>query len=492
MRTLAILFLLFVSSYAPALAQNVTLPATQEEIVSMLPPPWFWQDHLRNDLIRFWDMPAALGDPQGAFPTTRCDDGSLVDYAKPCPEVAQSGWLMNDRSRALVALSRQTYAYGVAFHMTGDRKYLGYMKKGVDYIRANAFDRAKGGMYTRQETNGRWGPDVTLRNPQELGYGLLGISFYYYLTRDPAVLADIFAAKDHIFRNYYDPAGNYLRWQLADGNGAQAREKRLVAQLDQMNAYMVLVTPILPEPKRSEWLQDLDRLSRIMIGQFYNKDINLFFLSANTAADLDLGRNGTDFGHTIKAMWMIRMTGLMSGQSDLVEFAETNGPRVLEFAFNAQEPGSWDGGVLPGGARDRDKSWWVYCELDQFAGSMAMTDWHQARWLGYTVPYWWWMFVDHQYGEVWTTLSGATHGPTGGLPKQWPWKNGYHSFEHALVGYISTSQLYGMPVTLHYAFDQLPPAEEIRPYFHTAETAAPVFTGTAEAPQWKVEFSGVK
>jgi hypothetical protein len=47
----------------------------------------------------------------------------------------------------LVSVSRQTYGYGVAYHLTGDPKYLGYMKTGVDYIRRNAVSY-RPGMFT--------------------------------------------------------------------------------------------------------------------------------------------------------------------------------------------------------------------------------------------------------------------------------------------------------------------------------------------------------
>ena len=42
--------------------------------------------------------------------------------------------------------------------------------------------------------------------------------------------------------------------------------------------------------------------------------------------------------------------------------------------------------------------------------------------------------------------------PSDMSPKQWEWKNAYHSFEHALVGYIVAQQLNDKPVTLYYAF----------------------------------------
>jgi hypothetical protein len=49
------------------------------------------------------------------------------------------------------------------------------------------------------------------------------------------------------------------------------------------------------------------------------------------------------------------------------------------------------------------------------------------------------------------------------LPKQWQWKNAYHSFEHALVGYIVAQQLQGEPVTLYYAFPADPPTAPADP-----------------------------
>ena len=82
-----------------------------------------WLNHLNNDLLPFWTVPAALGKPAGAFPSTRCDDGSLLDFKNPCPPIAGNGYL-SFPARYLVPLSRQTYGYGVAYQLTGDPRYL--------------------------------------------------------------------------------------------------------------------------------------------------------------------------------------------------------------------------------------------------------------------------------------------------------------------------------------------------------------------------------
>ena len=442
-----------------------------------------WLDHLKRDLLPFWSHADALGT-KGDFPAIRCDDGTAVNWTRPCREVGQNGWL-TQRPRNVVAQSRQVYAYGVAFHMTGDPKYLDWMKSGLDYLRRDVVDRRNGGIATNQDARtGVWGPKPEWRNPQELAYGLIGFGFYYYLTRDAEVLEDILAIKRHIFENYYDHDHQVMKWLREDNGTERADSRRIVATLDQMNAYMVLLAPILPEPHRKEWMDDLTRLSIVLIDHYYNWDENLFYLTSDKPSDRDPKVAATDFGHTIKSFWMIRWTGVLTGNPEFVEFAESGGRRVLERAYRN---GSWASGVKAGGALDLDKSWWIYAELDQFAATLSIQDPSMAtQYLERTYDYWQRYFVDPLYGEVWTTVSGSTNLPIGDLPKQWPWKNGYHSLEHALVAYITAAARTGESVTLYFAASE--PGVDFRPYLFQAGGAS----GEArEGGVLAVRFDGV-
>ena len=312
-----------------------------------------WIQHLTSDLLPFWTVPAALGNPPGSFPSVRCDDGSLLDYKKPCAPIAGNSYLLTP-AQYLVSVSRQTYGYGVAYHLTGDTKYLGYMKAGVDYIRQNAVDRTGGGMFTMFDLkNNTWGPRREFRNAQELGYGLLGLAMYYYLTRDDQVLPDILAIKNYIAGTYYNPALGTMQWTLQNNGTERFDQKQLVADLDQMNTYLVLLTPILPEPQRTEWRQTLALLVRSILGTFYSPGDHLFFTSANTPQDRNLALSGVDFGHTSKALWMMRWTGLMLGDQGLVSFSEAAGRRLFDRAY-LPEDGSWARG-RSAGRRDRQE-----------------------------------------------------------------------------------------------------------------------------------------
>jgi mannose/cellobiose epimerase-like protein (N-acyl-D-glucosamine 2-epimerase family) len=432
--------------------------------VSHLPSGERWQEHLRKELLPFWTLPSALGEPLGAFPSVRCNDGSLIDPRAPCPELNGDAWLLEGRTY-VVALSRQTYAYGVAFHLTGDARYLELARAGVEYLRRNAFDREHGGAYAWKEgATGRWGPEASQRNPQEQAYALLGLSFYYYLTRDEAVLRDIEAHKDYLFRTYGSPSAGPLR----RAPGAQG-PARLVDTLDPLNAFLVLLTPILPPAEREAWGRDMVALSRQLIDRFYSPGENLFFLDALPPEERRLGRSESDFGHTIKSLWMIRMVGLITGEQELVNFAEAQGIRVLGRAF-LPDTGSWASRMRPDGQLETNKEWWIYAELDQFAASLAMSHPSAGEYLRGTQDYWLRHFVDPIHGEVWTTVDGSTHQPLKVMPKQWPWKSAYHTFEHTLVNYIAARQLRGEPVALHYAFDPRQPGHTARPYFYSGET----------------------
>jgi mannose/cellobiose epimerase-like protein (N-acyl-D-glucosamine 2-epimerase family) len=445
-----------------------------------------WLRHLTEDLLPFWASKNALGEPVGAFPSVRCDDGSLFDVRAPCPEVSAD----SVHQRSLVALSRQTYGYGIAFHLTGQKIYLDYMKSGIDYIRQHALDRVNGGMATALDLdNDEWGPTPDLRTSQQLAYGLLGMALYYYLTRDPDVLQDIIAVKTYIFAKYATSSG-WLYWQLPSGSVPVS--KALVAQLDQMNGYLVLLTPILPEPIQSEWKQKLVQLANSMIKEFYSPTDKLLFRDVSQPSDMSLATSGTDFGHNAKALWMIRWAGLITGNVELVTFANDNAQTLLSRAYIAS-CGCWAGGVLPGGALDLDKLWWVYAELDQFAGTLALADPSYERYLEPAYNYWFTHFVDKKYGEVWTALDGETHAPKGSFPKQWEWKNAYHSFEHALVGYIVGQQLNGKPVSLYYAFPNDAQANSARPYFFsgTVRSVESVSDGSGQ-PMQKVTFENIR
>jgi mannose/cellobiose epimerase-like protein (N-acyl-D-glucosamine 2-epimerase family) len=474
-----------------------------EILLRDLPRGERWLEHLEKDLLPFWTMPSALGEPLGNFPTYRNNDGSLVDPTKPLrPELENI--TPEELNRDYVrAKSRQCFGYGVAYHMTGHEEYLKYARAGVAFLRENAFDRANGGAYSyftgRERTPG---PGIRHRTSQDLAYLLAGIGFLYYLTRDPKLERELIATHDYIWFNYYDSGADLFRWVLEDSpevspdTGQKDKKSRqdILAQLDQIYSYMMLVTPCLPEPHCSTWKKRLIKLAHILMDRFYSPRTEMFWGVVTKTADKRWGTQNTDFGHSVKAFWLISLIGSLTDDYEMFVSAQRRAARIVDLAY-VEESGSWSSCLKRDGTRDEDKMWWIYCELDQVAGALALNDPAYLRYVIRTYDYWFKFMVDHENHEVWPVLrvSGAIKQPTG-FPKIHSFKNALHTFEHALIGYLFAQQLHGEePAALHFAWQQTPQKRRIAPYFYQAtvqEISEKTIPETGEKRQ-KVLFTTV-
>jgi len=436
-----------------------------------------WRKHVTDELMPFWLTEAALGTPLGNFPTYRCNDGTAVRPEVPCPELMSSGRLSPEVDKDYTRMkSRQTYLYGVAFHITGDERYLEYARAGVAWLREHAYERETGSAVTYW-SGGKPSPPPDQRTTQDLAYAQVGLAFYYYLTRDPEVLADLVRLERYIMTKYWepspDPPGGMLRWVLADGDSpGESRRQELVAQLDQINAYMLLLAPLIEDAETARrWQHDLILLARVVKDRFFAQEHGMFWGSLHDPGARKLGTEHTDFGHSIKALWMLYLTGQLTGQRDLVEFARPHVAPLLERA--AQPSGCWASGFLRDGLFDRTSQWWVAAELDQAAATLAVREPSPAPYAGYlarSYDCWFARFVDHRDHDVWpflppdwTEATFRDHPP----PKIFSWKNGYHQMEHALVALITTAGLTGQPLPLYYAFVRPTAPERVQPYYFT-------------------------
>jgi mannose/cellobiose epimerase-like protein (N-acyl-D-glucosamine 2-epimerase family) len=445
------------------------IPAAAVALPADLPKGERWLKHFSEDLLPFWNVPAAWGTPRGDFPTFRANDGRTVDWAKPPVELAEApGWIKEQFGREYVRMkSRQTYFYGVAYHLTGDPKMLALARDGAAFIRKRALDPKSGSAVSYWE-KGEAKPGVLARTTQDLAYAELGLAMYYYLTRDEATLRDIKRLKHHIFSQYWNPEWQALRWVKKESQDGEHRRQELVAQLDQVNAYLLLLTPILPEADRKEWTADLKRLAQVMVRDYHDADRHLFWGTIHDATQKRLGSRHTDFGHTAKAYWMLERIGRLTKDEALVDLATKGARAVLKQAY-LPDSGTWGSRLLPDGSVGTGKEWWIYAELDQLVAALALTDPTQASPLPRTADFWFQRMVDPVNHEVWGGTGGAPDFEPWQGPKIHQWKSGYHSAEHALVGYLTAQALHGEPATLYFA-----PKEAtalLRPYFFEGTAA---------------------
>ena len=466
----------------PPLAQPPARLATTE-----LPSLDRWRRHLSDELMPFWTTPDALGTPIGNFPTFRCADGSAYRASAPCPELARGpGWIASELPRDYTRMkSRQTFTYGVAYHVTGEERYLEYARAGVQWLREHAYDRASGSAITYWEA-GQPGPAPERRTTQDLAYAQLGLAFYYYLTRDPDVLADLLALERHVMSKYWDPAlgGGMLRWVLADGETpGDALRQELVAQLDQINAYLLLVWPLLEDTAvAAAWRRDLLALADVIKDRYFAPEHGMFWGVLHDPAQRRFGGRHLDFGHSMKALWMLYLVGQAAARPDLTDFAR---PHVAPLLLRAAQPsGCWASEPRPDGSVNRGSQWWISAELDQAAATLALREPAApggrapeafARHLPRSYACWLERFVDPKGKELWPFVpadwSPATFAD-GGPVKAFHWKNGYHGAEHALVALITTAGLTGQRLPLYFAFVRPPDASRIQPYYFRGRIAA--------------------
>jgi mannose/cellobiose epimerase-like protein (N-acyl-D-glucosamine 2-epimerase family) len=457
---------------------SVDVSAAVESIgkpdVSHLPTGQEWVTHIQEDLLPYWTTPAALGTPIGNFPTFRGNDGSTIDPKNIPKEVRDIAigetWLLNRTGRQYTrTMSRQVYAYCVAYHMTGDERYLRYAKLGLDYLFTNMVD--KDGVFYSWTENGVPGPEhASQRISQDMAYALMGPAMYYYLTRDQDVLAVILKTEKYIFDTYRD--GNGLRWINEPFTDLEEThlptQKELVSQLDQINGYMLLMTTVLEGKEKDVWLSQMKMLADTMKNDYYDAELNQFWGRIDADEYKRLGQPHVDFGHTIKTLWMMLEIGERFGDTDLRDFALRNMPRVFREAYS-KDYGTWIEKKLEGGTLGTDRIWWLHDEMDQAAATMSLTDVSYMKYLIPAYRYWFFEFVDQKGKEVWHGLTGPPGKP--GEPmfmKAHLWKNAFHDFEHALVGYITCQSVRGEPVKLYYAFENPPAEQTIQPYLFAA------------------------
>lgn len=419
--------------------------------------PRVWKDHLVKDLMKFWDTPEATSLQNGLFPTYRTNKGKNLpptpsdwpeEFIQATKDPVTEG-LIQPEINFVRAHSRLTYAYGIAFHMTGNPHYLEVCRKGALAL-AEAMDGNYGMHVTQNAASGEWDTERAIRTSQDLAYGLTGLGMYYFLTHDVSILHRIIQLKDYIFKVYMDDGRGYITWYPKHTKDPQVQ---IVAQLDQLYAYMLMLTPSLPEPYKSIWKKDMKKVVDILITQFYSEKYKFFWGLESESASMALGTDHTDFGHSVKTFWVILKVGELLGDPFYIDFARPKIDKIIRDAY-IEETGSWARRFDAQGNLDTDKEWWILAELDQACEILSIHDPSYYSYLNKTHRYWFDKMVDHENGEIWHMVCGTTDKPVIQYPKAHSWKTSLHSFEHALFGYMTASRIKGTECDLYYALPE--------------------------------------
>lgn len=426
-----------------------------------------WKAHLEQDLIPFWITPEALGNPVGNYPTVRDMKGRLTTQTDRRPRM----------------IGRQIFTYCIYYLVTGRPELLDYAGAGVRWLIDKAWDKEYGGWITQLQEDGT-PRGRQAKTAQDSAYAAMGLAAYFYVTRDPEAEEYLLKTEELMFspQGYWDEANgrikdsmsvDFLQEKDMDGGGWD-----LVAPLDQLNAYMVLVQPLLTkESDRQKWAGDMVKLGDFIKTHFWQAP--LFWGQKNMVGR---GGNHVDFGHHFKTLWMLALVDQNTGGNRYTDFVRSTAWEQLPKAYDPAT-GLW-------GSTTRDfqrirwgSSWWIYAECDQLTAYLNLLDGRFTGQLAATGAGYLKYFVDRVNGEVFPDIRpDGSSGPFADTDtsKVWDWKNGFHAAEHALIMYLHGAALEKSTVPLYFAFPQgkssTPAPSYILPLRERDRKAESVFT----------------
>jgi hypothetical protein len=408
-----------------------------------------WLAHHRDDLMPYWDLPEALGEPLGNFPTFRGRAGEL---------------LPDTTSRGTSTLGRGVYGYSLAFMLTGEERYLGYARAGLDWIEAHAEDRVRGGYFADLDASGApLDPDAD-KDVFDLASVGLGYAMYFNATRDPDAERHLLEIRDLLFGPYYDAATNRVKDSL---NADLSTEVDTGANGGDITDYLVPGTAmflptaaLLSDPaRRDQFRTDLRRLTQGLIDRHKNSAdanaANRWMFWGRTLRFGSFNAPQTDFGHNIKSYAMVHNANLQFADRPWDALAADRAT-MLDRAWD-EAAGRWNqrprsfvaGNVEP------DSAWWIHDEADQLLAALDLDDgFTGVDRLARSAQTFLDVYVDRDPAyPVRETFARVSRVPEDtDLRKSFRGKNMLHNMEHALILYLHGSALEGRPARLHYAF----------------------------------------
>lgn len=413
--------------------------------------PAAWSTHHRDDLLPFWTSSDALGVPAGNFPTWRQMDGVPVS-ARP-----------NRKPRMM---GRQIYAYAVGYMLSGDEALLGHAREGTRWLLDHARDAGNGGWHSDLYQDGApvlpGNPELidTRRWSQDLSYDAMGPAAYFFVTRDAEAEGAVLAARDALFdpARFWDATGGRIKdgldatmtteqWMGASGSW------QLVAQLDPITAFELLVQPVLTDPaRRTQALGDLRTLATLVRTKFWQD--GLFWGATGDIGTY--GSNHTDYGHILKSYWALLQIDKRLDDRPFAGFLAAHAGATLGRSYDSAN-GRWAKKPNASGGSDYGSDWWAWAEADQLAATLALHDPAWVATVDTTTSHFLAEYVDRTrpVRELYPSLrrDGTGYGwPTTSTEKCNEWKNGFHSTEHALVMFLFGHYLAGTPAPLFFAF----------------------------------------
>ena len=421
-----------------------------------------WLRHHSDDLMPYWLVPDAFGDPLGNFPSFRDADGHVT----------------SETTRSASTLGRGVYGYSLAFMLTGDERFLTYARAGLDWIEAKLEDPVHGGYFAALDAMGEPSESTVTANKDlfDLASVGLGYAMYFNVTRDPAAEAKLLQIRDLIFGPYYDAAANRLKDTLTYDLRTEVDTRNnggdITNYLVPGTAMLLPTIGLLSDPARNvQFRTDLRNITQALIDRHKNSGAanpaERWMFWGRTARFNNFNALQTDYGHNIKSYAMVHNANMLFADRPWSGLAADR-TRMLDRAWD-NPVGRWNQGPrsFAIGNDEPDSSWWIHDEADQLLAAIDLTDGvTSTERLVRSTQFFLDKYVDHisPAHETWSRI--ARNPADTSLTKSATGKNMLHNMEHALILYLHGRMLEGRAARLYYAFPREQAlTAETRPYW---------------------------
>lgn len=386
-------------------------------------------------------------------------------------------------SKTMLGQSRTAYGMIKAFMLTGDTTYLMYARGTLDFMYEHAWDTTYGGWNNEMDKEGNIDPSGSENNRKwsfMQNYALLGICAMVDATKNEKDISMLTKGRQLVDSNlwdsrnglegYFNEAG--VDWSNPTGKG-------FTPTMDGITTHILNMYLLTGEEKYKERLiAAADNVIDYMLPAM--EGFNYGYPEEFTSDWEPVFSNTYVFtGHLLKSAWCVMRAYLINPKQEYVDFSNTILDEVYEQGYDTQYGGCYKEYNGSTGQRyDNNKEWW---ELEQMFTSAIMNYYvtkndKYLQMADETMEFYKKYFVDHQYGEVFQTVS-RTGTPTANSKASY-WKAGYHSVELGYYIYLYTNlYILGNPVSLYYKIEKADSVREFKLYPVAVEDSSLRITG---------------
>lgn len=313
--------------------------------------------HLEDDLMRFWCRPEVIGNPIGNFPTYIDQFGSPVD-----------GCVHYSRMQG-----RRTYAYFIAYDLTGKSEYLKLGEAGLKWIETLRHPAL--GYYSVADKNGK--PIDAPISVQDLSYVAMAYPIAYTLTGRIEYLCRCWDLIEVVMRSRFVEDCRFVLDVLDSATGnpiddGKSLSPNIVSVLDFLNAlYLPTLSASPNEIITDVRIEMLRRLTDSLVDDYYGDSI--FWNDTRNRFDMDAKH--VDMGHTAKAYGVLyKAEAFLSAHgaatSRYRKMMEVF-PAMLQAATDAQYGWKTDFNGSCYSFHIKDLQWWRHIIINQVAALYA-------------------------------------------------------------------------------------------------------------------------